>query len=62
MVNAVGNVANDAVIASASVLIVFIVVHFEKLLSVSSYIFCTLRGVLFARENHLLGIFEKLRR
>ena len=60
MVNAVGNVANDAVIASASVLVVFIIVHFEKLLSVSSYIFCTLCTVLFALENHLFGIFEKI--
>ena len=42
VVNAVGNVANHAVVALAGVLFVFVIHHFKKLLSVSSYIFCTL--------------------
>ena len=40
VINAVGNVTNDAVIAFAGVLFIFVIHHFQKLLSVSLLIFC----------------------
>ena len=41
VVNAIGNVANNAAIAFASVLFIFFVHHFQKLLSVSSVLLCS---------------------
>ena len=59
VVNAIGNVAYNAVIAFAGVLFVFVIHHFQKLLSVSSFIFCTVRTAFIRADITFIWNFLK---